>query len=134
MCLLCINEMHVTNTKVTECHEGTQVSVAMVHLLLLLFGLPYMWRDSCLHRPVAFWVEPGFLVIVIANEYLYLIVYYNTKLYNYYNCNVKIYCCRLSDHTHNAFLLQYNDWCTSILTRVMVTSNMCNYWNVVWSC
>jgi len=42
MCLLCINEVHVTDTKVAECCEGAQVSAAMVHLLLLLSRLPYI--------------------------------------------------------------------------------------------
>jgi len=66
---------YVTNTKVSECSEGSQVSTAMVNLPLLLFGLPYIWRDSCLHRPAAFWVKSSVLaVLVIANEYLFCIL------------------------------------------------------------
>lgn len=41
MHLLRINEIHVTNIKVAKCREGAQVSVAMVHLPLLVFELPY---------------------------------------------------------------------------------------------
>jgi len=37
-----INEIHVTNKKVAECREGAQVSAAMIHLLLLFLGLPYI--------------------------------------------------------------------------------------------
>jgi len=50
MRLLCIDEIYLTNIKVAECREGAaQVSVAMVHQPLLIFGLPYMWYNSCLH-------------------------------------------------------------------------------------
>lgn len=51
MCLLCINEIHVTDTKMVECCEGAQVSAAMVHLPLLLFGIPYTWCDACYINP-----------------------------------------------------------------------------------
>ncbi|KAF0693232.1 YqaJ domain-containing protein [Aphis craccivora] len=52
------------------------VLIALVHLLLLVFGLPYiLWCVSCLHRIVAFWVEPGVLVAFVANSDSDLIIY-----------------------------------------------------------
>lgn len=80
MRLLRINEIHLTNIKVAECRAGAQVSVAMVNLPLLVFGLFYIQCDSCLHRPVAFWGKPDVFVVVVANEYLHSIMYNNTTV------------------------------------------------------
>ncbi|KAF0710541.1 CCHC-type domain-containing protein, partial [Aphis craccivora] len=45
-----------------ECHESALVLIALVHLLVLVFGLPYiLWCVSCLYRIIAFRMNPGIL-------------------------------------------------------------------------
>ncbi|KAF0768071.1 putative nuclease HARBI1 [Aphis craccivora] len=57
-----------------ECHKSALVLIALVHLLLVVFGLPYiLWCVSCLHRIVAFWVEPGvlkFTIMICESEHI----------------------------------------------------------------
>lgn len=57
MCLLCINKVHATDTKVAECCEGVQVSAALVQLPLLMSGFLIILFDYLLHQPAAFWAE-----------------------------------------------------------------------------
>ncbi|KAE9540759.1 hypothetical protein AGLY_004004 [Aphis glycines] len=74
-----------------ECRESAQLLIALVHLPLLVFGLPYiLWCVSCLRRVVAFWVKPGVLVVVVANS--------DTNL-------------RMCNNISNASLVHYNYWC-----------------------
>ncbi|KAE9525843.1 hypothetical protein AGLY_014069 [Aphis glycines] len=76
---------------VAECRESAQLLIALVHLPLLVFGLPYiLWCVSCLRRVVAFWVKPGVLVVVVANS--------DTNL-------------RMCNNISNASLVHYNYWC-----------------------
>ncbi|KAE9542554.1 hypothetical protein AGLY_002465 [Aphis glycines] len=79
------------NTLMAECRESAQLLIALVHLPLLVFGLPYiLWCVSCLRRVVAFWVKPGVLVVVFANS--------DTNL-------------RMCNNISNASLVHYNYWC-----------------------
>ncbi|KAE9522937.1 hypothetical protein AGLY_016568 [Aphis glycines] len=82
--MVILNEM-------AECRESAQLLIALVHLPLLVFGLPYiLWCVSCLRRVVAFWVKPGVLVVVVANS--------DTNL-------------RMCNNISNASLVHYNYWC-----------------------
>ncbi|KAE9529740.1 hypothetical protein AGLY_011836 [Aphis glycines] len=80
-----------TESLMAECRESAQLLIALVHLPLLVFGLPYiLWCVSCLRRVVAFWVKPGVLVVVAANS--------DTNL-------------RMCNNISNASLVHYNYWC-----------------------
>ncbi|KAE9536177.1 hypothetical protein AGLY_007400 [Aphis glycines] len=76
--------------ELAECRESAQLLIALVHLPLLVFGLPYiLWCVSCLRRVVAFWVKPGVLVVVANSD---------TNL-------------RMCNNISNASLVHYNYWC-----------------------
>ncbi|KAE9522736.1 hypothetical protein AGLY_016845 [Aphis glycines] len=87
----CEQLIHPCFCKVAECRESAQLLIALVHLPLLVFGLPYiLWCVSCLRRVVAFWVKPGVLVVVVANL--------DTNL-------------RMCNNISNASLVHCNYWC-----------------------
>ncbi|KAE9536129.1 hypothetical protein AGLY_007352 [Aphis glycines] len=77
-------------SEMAECRESAQLLIALIHLPLLVFGLPYiLWCVSCLRRVVAFWVKPGVLVVVANSD---------TNL-------------RMCNNISNASLVHYNYWC-----------------------
>ncbi|KAE9525917.1 hypothetical protein AGLY_013966 [Aphis glycines] len=88
---ICCVPVSDLNPDVAECCENAQLLIALVHLPLLVFGLPYiLWCVSCLRRVVAFWLKPGVFVVVVANS--------NTNL-------------RMCNNISNASLVHYNYWC-----------------------
>jgi len=78
MCLLCINEIHVTDTKVVECCEGVQICNGTSAVVTVWHPLYMVW--CLLHQPVPSERKPSILVLVIANKCLHTIMYYNTTL------------------------------------------------------